>query len=155
PAIGFDHPAVSYIQVDWDPPSISDFKALLRDKSGKLRTGISAASEFAPTHAMAVDADDCVSNRLAGFVRDNPDRHGWYFETGYLHRDGSTKIFLKPNDFYHWCGTCAVVRFDWMADPAPDGGEAVGFGGSSMRRRMMKRGAALEPLPFPGAVYVG
>ncbi|HEY1374910.1 MAG TPA: glycosyltransferase family A protein [Candidatus Binatia bacterium] len=154
PAINFDHPAVSYIEADWDPPSISDFKALLKDKSGKLRAGILAARAFAPTHAMAVD--DCVSNRLAGYVCENSDRHGWYFETGYLHRDGSRRIFLKPHDFYNWCGTCAIVSFDWMANsPAPDGGEPVGFGGSSMKRRMMQRGAALEPLPFPVAVYVG
>ncbi len=156
PAITFDHPAVSYIEADWEPPPISEFNALLKDKGRKLAAGISAARRFAPTHAMGVDADDCVSNRLAGFVRENPDRHGWFFETGYLHRDGSTRIFLKQRDFYHWCGTCAIVRFDWMsADPAPDGGEPVSFGGSSMRRKMIKRGIALDPLPFPGAVYIG
>jgi hypothetical protein len=49
PAITFDHPAVSYIEADWEPPPISEFNALLKDKGRKLAAGISAARRFAPT----------------------------------------------------------------------------------------------------------
>ena len=154
PEIQFHHPAVSYIEVDFPvPKKIMEMRS---DRWRKIQTGIAAAGVFAPTHVMAVDGDDCVSNRLAELVQQNPAHVGWYFDAGYLYRDGGPRIHLKRRDFHRWCGTCNILRYDWIGLPeAPDGQPPVDVEASFMKERMARRGAPLERLPFPGAVYVG
>jgi hypothetical protein len=153
PQIDFRHPAVTYLSVDFPVPGFSDHLALNLDKYGKLLAGFRVARESGATHAMEVDADDCVSNRLAATIVEEPNKAGWYFDSGYMHRDGSNRIYRKEKNFYEWCGTGNIVRVDLLELPdALDDEEAVRlFAHTRVQRRMAAR---LEPLPFPGAVYV-
>ncbi|WP_198954124.1 hypothetical protein [Moorena bouillonii] len=65
-----------------------------------LLTGLTYARRFDPTHAMNVDADDCLSKQLAEFVRHNLRGNGWFINRGYKYRDGEDCLYLKRKQFY-------------------------------------------------------
>ena len=58
---------------------------------------------------MMVDADDCISRRLAEHVGRNSGKNGWYCETGYEYEDGGDTILYRKQRFYHVCGTSNVT----------------------------------------------
>lgn len=156
PQIDFSDPRVSYIDVDFAVPD-SLLNSLHRDKRRKVLTGLIRAREYRPSHVMIVDADDCVSRRLSEFVGRNPRSHGWYIENGYVYQDGSERILFKGQNFYRWCGTCNIVRYDLLdLPPTPDDPRTVllPFGHAQVKETLAVRGTPLAPLPFPGAVYV-
>ena len=156
PQIVFQHPAVAYLSVDFPVPDFNDHKALNLDKYRKLAAGFTAAREIGASHAMGVDADDCVSKRLAEWVQQHPKSPGWFFGSGYMYRDGSPRIYRKANDFYYWCGTSNIVRLDHLQLHERIDFESgpLLFGHAGMKDRLIGLGAAPATLPFPGAVYV-
>src|SRR5262249_1589639 len=136
-------------------PDFNDQTGLNRDQVLKIAAGFAAAGEFRPTHVMAVDADDCISNRLAGWVERHPGEPGWVFASGSFFRDGPRRIYRKREDFYHWCGTSYIARYDLLPLPESGGIERVdsrAFRHFALKEKLARQGAA--PLPFPGAVYV-
>jgi hypothetical protein len=156
PQIDFRHPAITYLSVDFPVPGFSDHHALNVDKYGKLLAGFRAARECGATHVMEVDADDCVSSRLAATVLEGENRAGWYFDSGYMYRDGSDRIYRKAKNFYEWCGTSNIVRVDLLELPEtlddPEGFHL--FAHSRLRQRFVDMMTPLVSLPFPGAVYI-
>ncbi|HEY1266853.1 MAG TPA: glycosyltransferase family 2 protein [Candidatus Binatia bacterium] len=156
PQIDFQHPAVSYLSVDFPVPGFSDHPALNLDKYRKLIVGFRAARESGATHVIEVDADDCVSNRLAAVVARETGRAGWYFDSGYIYREGSGRIYRKGRHFYEWCGTSNIVRVDLLELPEilERGQGSRLLGHSRLRQRFTDRMTPLVALPFPGAVYV-
>jgi hypothetical protein len=154
PDIDFSHPAVSYVSVDFPLPDFKDHRALNRDKYRKLVAGFAAARELGATHVMEVDADDCVSNRLAEWVERNPKSPGWFFDSGFIYRDGSRRIYRKRQDFYYWCGTSNIVRQDLLEIPERFEDAFRLLGHSRLKERLTDLGDAPASLPFPGAVYV-
>jgi hypothetical protein len=153
PTIDFQHPAVAYLSVDFPVPGFSDHPALNLDKYRKLTVGFRAARDSGATHVMEGDADECVSNRLAATTANDRHQAGWYFDSGYMHRDGSDHIYRKQKSFYEWCGTSNVVRVDLLELPdTSDKRDAFRLLGHTKVQRRYSR--QLAPLPFPGAVYV-
>jgi hypothetical protein len=115
-------PQARFVGVDFPPPSDlpgpqTGREPVLADKGTKLAVGLLAARELAPTHVMAVDADDFVSNRLAGLVADHPGANGWFVADGY--KISLTSGLIRPvdGDFNFRCGTSHVVRFDLLDVP--------------------------------------
>ncbi|HEY2988472.1 MAG TPA: glycosyltransferase family A protein, partial [Candidatus Binatia bacterium] len=156
PPVEFDHPAVTYIEADFPSPD-SSYVPMMWDKYRKLVAGIHLARKLGASHVMEVDADDCVSNRLAELVQRNPGLHGWYFDSGYIYRDGTDRVYLKEKEFHRWCGTCNVVRSDLLNVPENPAGDVSIFselGHSHLKEKLAATGFPLEALPFPGAVYV-
>src|SRR5690606_10618695 len=104
------------------------------------------------THIMPVDADDLVSNRLAGFVEEHPDENGWVIDQGYVHRQGS-RIILVHSPFDQLCGTCHIIRRDlWSVPDSPDqaSGEYTDLILGShrfVRAKLEREGFPLRPLP--------
>jgi hypothetical protein len=160
PTVSFSHPNVHYLEVDFPPPlpdptetrsvgyELSRSKDIERknaDKARKLRTGLEYARRYQPTHSMVVDADDCVSRRLAKFVEQNPESPGWYFQKGYIHTEGSRFMHLNSRNFNVVCGTSVVIAYEryHLLFANPD------FYQHAFEEPM----ASLTPLPFPGAVY--
>jgi hypothetical protein len=157
PEIGFSHPAVIYLGVDFHVPGFNDRTAQNRDKYRKLAAGFIAARELHATHVMELNADDCVSNRLAEWVRQHPQTPGWFFERGYFYRDGTRRIYRKAGEFYQWCGTSNIIRYDLLRLPERreiESADSRFFGHFWLKEKIAVSGAALMPLPFPGAVYV-
>jgi hypothetical protein len=150
PTIDFNHPAVTYAGVDFPVPDSNHHPSLNQDKYRKRARGFVLARKFTPSHVMQVDADDCVSNRLAEFVERNPQAHGWFFDSGYFYRDGARRIYLKKHGFHHWCGTSHLIRHDLLKLPENEDIEDSDLPSLSPSRVRK----SLLPLPFPGAVYV-
>src|ERR1700677_1752652 len=153
------------VREDFPLPSEADFAELdskrkwgMLDKWTKITRGLVEARRFAPCHVMVVDADDCVSSRLAAFVETRPEAEGWYFDREYVHDEG-TKWLIKKRDFYRFCGTSSIIRCTNKDLPAAFHGYSnesviVRAGHTGIRDEMPALGRPLQALPFPGAVYI-
>jgi hypothetical protein len=157
PSMTFSHPDLIIIEDDFAIPE-RNTAARMFDKHEKLKRGMIAARNLAPSHVMFVDADDCVHRGLAAWCEKNPAHPGWYIADGYIHTAGSPWLY-RQRDFDQICGTAAVVLCDTadfpreMSDPKADF-FMIESGHFEFRNPGRTAGRKLEPLPFPGAVYV-
>jgi hypothetical protein len=164
---------VRFVQADFPPPEVAKTtgmsrEAVGRDKGTKLAVAMLAADP-ATTHFMTLDADDLVSNRLAGYVASQPvhSSPGWVIDCGYMFHAPAT-IAPVRSGFNEVCGTSLI--FDRSTIDVPDlptgssQQEIIrGFGyrvifdllGSHkhLRKHYEEAGRPLEVLPFPGAAY--
>jgi hypothetical protein len=154
PLTNFEHPNLYYLEVDFTPPTpeaSDEFIGLHSpkeaDKAKKILAGFEYAQRFDTTHVMVVDADDCVSNRIVEFVKRNPNIDGWYSNMGYVYKEGSKLIFKKMDDFSSLCGTCLIVKPEFLK----------GLVSPEMYfrhpKRTLENGYKMKTLPFPAAVY--
>lgn len=160
PCIRLTHPHLHYVEVDFPPPlpdpdeartggyeysRSNDIARKNADKAHKIAVGLDYAARFDPTHSMVVDADDCVSCRLAAFVEQNPNGGGWYFQQGYFHTEGGRFLYLNRQNFNVVCGTSVVIAFNrrHVLLPSPD----------FYQHAFRIPPPGLVPLPFAGAVY--
>ena len=75
-----------------------------------MLAGLWRALSYRPTHVMVLDADDCVSNRLARLVAEHPDANGWYIAKGYFYREGMNTVHVERRRFHKWCGSSHIAR---------------------------------------------
>lgn len=149
---------VHFLVVNYPAPP-REFHAMTSDKVFKVTAGAQWAIEQGARFLMYADADDLVSRRLAAYARQHPDANGWYFPDGFSHRYGQPWLQRSRNHHMR-CGTCAIFRTDHLRferDPEYRGelvNTAAAFGHTGYRELMAKAGHPLEPLPFPGSVYV-
>ena len=158
--ISFHHPHVDYVEVDFPPPipdqtevrstgyEYSLSKEIARknaDKARKIRIGLDHAQRYQPTHSMVVDADDCVSRRLAEFVEQHSQGSGWYFKKGYFFTEGSRFLYLNRRNFNVVCGTSVVIAYHLrnLLFANPD----------FYQHAFLEPPDGVLPLPFVGAVY--
>jgi hypothetical protein len=164
---------VIFIDVDFPPARAPThegdvYEWIYRDKGSKIAVALERARRDGATHVMVVDADDFVSRRLAEHVSAHPQIPGWYFPDG-LFYSRLFKIAEVREEFWSRCGSSHIVRADllpdtpnWGARPKQEEvvqcfepwildhilGDHVQW-----RRHFAERGHALQPLPFPGAVW--
>ena len=160
PDTPFEHPHVHYLEVDFPPPmpdpteeatsgyELARSKDIARknaDKARKIQAGLDYAQCYDPTHSMVVDADDCVSNRLAEFVAKNPQATGWYLKSGYIYTEGSRFLSLNRQNFNVVCGSSVIIAYAQRQRlfSSPD----------FYQHAFYEAPAGLVPLPFVGAVY--
>lgn len=126
PDIQFHHPAISYFIVDFPPPNLVfgeqerlkgyehihglELANKNADKCHKLLAGVEYAQQFNPTHLMMMDADDCVSCRLAEWVAQDPNCDGWVMRKGYMHREGSPFVYVNVHNFNRVSGTSVIIK---------------------------------------------
>lgn len=153
----YDHPALTVLERDFPLPGPTT-EERMGDKGRKLHHALVHARQWAPFHFMSVDADDCVSRRLAALSKDSPEAPGWFFEKGYMHDEGSRFLYLREN-FHLACGTSHIARC--TADDLPaslDDSEErfwpLKYGHTTLEQFLRGRGTPLAPLPFPGAIYI-
>jgi len=163
PEIEFSHPGIEFVQVDFDPPTDEAIRAVTNDdpsnyrnaakeadKAKKIMAGIAYARQYNPSHFMVVDADDCISNKLVEFVEnDTSGTPGWLFRKGYIYNEGSKIIFLNKNTFNVLCGTCIMIKSEYVDQLLDEKPRAL----FNHDFEALEDGTALLPLPFPGAVY--
>jgi hypothetical protein len=169
----FDMPSrTHFVAVDFPPPSVHNgprtpMKSFVWDKGTKIGIGLAAARDFNPDYVMIFDADDFVHRDLARFVAENPGPPGWVVDRGYMF-SRARNVYRRQPAFNRVCGTCHIVAYDTYAVPATLTVDAtqqeVERAFSERMWRIMgahkdglewfaAHGVALEPLPFPGAVY--
>ncbi|MBD2463989.1 glycosyltransferase family 2 protein [Oscillatoria sp. FACHB-1407] len=158
PEIGFHHPNITYINVDFPVPAADVRFEKVRDRMKKHLTALEYALRSHPTHVMKVDADDLVSRHLAAYVDQHPNANGWYMRQGYLYEEGSQQIYLARNDFYKRCGSCNILRADLARVPEDLHDPTLDFASyytkhSTVMKLLAHQGNPLEPLPFAGALY--
>ncbi|HYX15762.1 MAG TPA: glycosyltransferase family 2 protein [Nostoc sp.] len=161
PKIEFNHPQITYITVDFPPANEANPIARGEtDKGRKILKGLMYARQFSPTHTMAVDADDCISKNLATFIQQHPNSNGWFIDKGYKYQEGSEYIYIKRKNFYTICNTSNIIRYD--LNFLPENAEYNrGYGyyryyidHAKVRGILENKANPIEPLPFPGAVYI-
>ena len=156
-------------------------RARERDRSAKVTYGLLHLHQTGDRDAyvMTVDADDLISCRLVEFTerraRETPTPLGWFFHCGYRYHPGSKWIRSMRKGFDRLCGTSILTRLDAYYDllkryPAldllddelwdkPEFSEIVDCYNDRYRHRtiidtLAGLGKHLEPLPFPGSIYV-
>ncbi|MEQ8421492.1 MAG: hypothetical protein RIB64_15890 [Arenibacter algicola] len=163
PKLNYQHPSLEFIQVDFDPPTPENIQKLQSDdplnyrnaakeadKAKKIMFGIEYSKKYKASHYMVVDADDCISNRIAKFVEeDNSNVPGWFFKKGYIYNEGSNLIFLNKNSFNVLCGTCIVIKSDFVNQLLQDKPYPL----FNHDFTTLSTGKKMLPLPFPGAIY--
>ena len=173
PSLQFSHAKIHYVKVDFPPPSDIQgseigIEAIRLDRGAKYLIGLLFAKRFSPTHSMFVDADDFVSNRIAGFVSEHRNDPGWYVSEGYIYSAGSNEIGILKR-FNANCGSCYIVRYLLYTIPAEtrldmSREEIVNIAGEDyiykflgshkfVLQNLAEKGVTLQPLPFMGAVY--
>lgn len=160
PEVKFQHPSIEYIEVNFSLIKEDNRIVVgLTDKGRKILRGITEAQKFNPSHIMAVDADDCVSRRLAQFVKDNPNNFGWYFHQGYKYLEGENYIYFKRSDFYTLSGTAHILNYHCLEIPEnPEYNRGYGYykfylDHSKIPAKMKNKGFPMQPLPFSGGIY--
>jgi hypothetical protein len=127
------------------------------DKWMKVREGLIYTRDLAPCFVMVVDADDCVSRRVAAFVNQRPAVNGWFVQTGYCHDEGTRWVFRRP-EFHRLCGTSSILfcRKHDLPDQAMPKSRCLLLdqGHSRVVDYMDSERRPLEPLPFPAVVYI-
>lgn len=170
PEIEFTHPQITYLERDFPLIINTESKTKELDRTRKIVTGLIYAQTLKPSHIMFVDADDCVSNRLAEFVARNRQSNGWYFKKGYMYQDGSKIMRIMRKGFHNYCGTSNIIKYDLFDLPANfheneclkeklDENEYIKHIFDCYRHRdiigtLAQKRANIEPLPFPGGVYI-
>jgi len=167
-----EHEKVKFLHVDYPPPPTIDLDNggldfIQIDKGAKMIAGLLHARNHAPRHVMFFDADDLISNRLCGFLKNSPDSHGWYVNRGYLLADAERKMY-KLNNFQEYCGTCNILNFSELPEmnlpEQPSQTEILqavnhkylkfALGGHRVMHRFQElMGKPMQQLPFAGAVY--
>lgn len=164
PETTFIHPHVHYLEVDYPPPgsepdgqtttgyefgSSQDIARKNADKARRILAGLDFAQQYHPTHTMVVDADDCVSARLAAYAANNSGSDGWYFKKGYMYPEGGRFLYCNVKNFNQICGSSVILadrlRHVLFSRPERD------YYGHAFTRP--PGGTALTPLPFVGALY--
>jgi hypothetical protein len=112
PRVTFKDSRVDYHVVDFPCPApqrgpATGMTALARDKGTKLVAGMLAARQFKPAYFAIFDADDLMSNRIAGFVNTHPSEAGWYVDAGYIvnSRRWTTK---RKSGLFRYCGSTLI-----------------------------------------------
>jgi len=174
PALDFSHPRIQFVKVSFPPPSRRPSPNLLveevrLDKGSKLLVGLIHAKRLNPTHVMFFDADDFLSNRIAGFVRQKVLHHGWFVNAGYVYNANGNTLLTLDDGFHTRCGTCYIVNISLLVVPSDFPADASQerilshFGkpfvcellGSHrfLQDHLFQNRTPLEPLPFRGVVY--
>lgn len=160
PEIKFHHPQVNYLEVGFPAPP-PEYFAKMDDRAKKVVAGLLAAREFQPSHVMLVDADDCISRQIASFVHQNPEKNGWFVDQGYEYIDGINMISIRRKNFYKMCGTSNIINYKLFTLPEKlmayehiTGYDEFITGHSLSRSILEGRGTPIQPLPFPGAIYI-
>lgn len=158
-------PRVEVAWVDFPPNALHErgsadqetfYEACRLDKGRRILAGMLHAG--ATRYLMVVDDDDFVSRRMTQFVVDHDGAHGWYVQEGYIWEDGGNYLYRYAG-FSKLCGTSHIIRSDLYQLPA-----SFDAASEEYIKRMLgshifidgeltRRGTALAPLPFDGAVY--
>lgn len=146
------NPRLEIITADHLVQPGSDLTERRLDKQRKRLIGLNRARELATTHVMFLDSDDCVSNRLAELVAQNPDANGWYFRSGYFYSEKQKRLHLEHWRYAQWCGSGHIVRPE-LLDYLDTNDDYIRLYHTRLTREFRRRGNRLKPLPFHGGVY--
>lgn len=156
-----DDPRVMFVVANVDPPK--DAKNFRKDKMWKRRLIGSILRDLGGGYFCPLDADDLVHKSLVEHVLADDNRRGYNIGTGYAEDFANGRLAPVPGvwaaPFDRVCGTSAVLYFS--PDELPLDGQldpALYFNLFQSHAYWPvvaeECGRPLDPVPFPGAVYV-
>lgn len=152
------HPKVHMLPVSFRIPERNNDDMCV-DKVLKVSRGVEWAMERRSDYVMFVDADDLVSRRLSGYVAEHNGANGWYLYNGYVHTYGEK--WVRTHQPHHLiCGTAAIVKTSLLRFAPSEfcRGEVANTlanaGIDFYLPHLAEQGTPIEPLPFPGAIYI-
>lgn len=162
PDVSFCDSRVKYVSVNYSPPDKLDYNAKRLDKVQKVAVGLRVAQEYDFSHAMIVDADDCVHREVASFVNAHQDEPGWYIDKGYRYIDRRKRILPIDKDFDKICATSIIVKPSVYNLPTKIDYDPVRYNSllknfiwhSKAKQHLLDQNIYLKPLPFRGAIYI-
>ncbi len=157
-----------FLPMPFPPPDLdpqisveSRMQRMRSDKGHKLLHGLARVRAEKGAYVMFLDADDLVSNRLAGYVAAHAGANGWYIDRGYRLDEQPRQMLFWRYGFYKECGSSYLIRADLA--PFPERlDDSLDFSDYFVRRYVVhayiradlaRRGTPLAPLPFYGAIY--
>ena len=158
PDINFTHPHVTYFQVNFDIPD-EDYLSKEKDKMHKMLVGLNIVQDFAPSHIMFVDADDCISKKIAQFVIENYSFNGWFLNSGYEYREDIKSLIVRNKNFHIRTNTSHIIKNKLLEpyinmninDIKPENCILYHIDTAKI---LKNQGNPLVALPFKGAVYI-
>lgn len=158
PEISFEASQVSYLQVDLPLPG-AEYASKEKDKMLKMQIGLLEAKRIGASHVMFVDADDCVSKRLADFVSQNLKQNGWFFDRGYDYQEDIKSLRVRNKNLHLRTNTSHIVRLDLLEPEMKLQPDQVKRGDCVLYHIdtaaiLSDRGSPLKPLPFRGVIYI-
>lgn len=154
PATRFQDSRVTFLQATHSKPR--DGLEQMLDKSSKKIMLAEEICRRGGGYLMLLDSDDLVSSRLAEFVVQQHNKKGYFVEQGYIY-DAQLRRLAHVWDFDRICGSSVILYLSSAdcRDPQFAWREYVGdTWHNEFRATSANLGRALEPLPFPGAIYV-
>ncbi len=158
PESDFQHPQIHFIQVDFEPPQVSntDWEQDRRLKEGDKARKIMSAFDYANKnfdidYFMVVDSDDCIHNGIAKYVNARVDSNipGWFINEGYFYIEGKKMAWKIRSKFNVRCGTCIIIRKDLFQHLIVEEPFLYYF----HEKIEIKDGVSLIPFPAAGAMY--
>lgn len=158
PENALQHPKIHYINVDFEPPSLtkSDIEKDRQLKEGDKARKIISAYDFAIEnfnidYFMVVDSDDCIHNGISKYVnsRLSENTPAWYLRKGYYYKEGKKMAFLNKHTFNSLCGSCIIIRKDLFMGLIVQEPFLYYF----HERMSLDNGIEFKPFPLAGAIY--
>jgi hypothetical protein len=175
PHVNYNHTNINFIEYPYDyvvGDDIEDydsyviqwyssrkFAEYMLDKGKKITYACKLAKGDGCKYIMAIDSDDLISNRIAGFVNSS-DRNecGWVVKKGYMYVEGSLAL-IRNKFLQNFNGSTYIIRQDLV--PVPDFTEnkmwdynffeAHGY----LEQRIIDfQKGKLEYVPFYGTIWV-
>jgi hypothetical protein len=154
----FEHPQIHYVQVDFEPPKVTnqDWELDRQLKEGDKARKILSAYEYANKrfdidYFMVVDSDDCIHNGITKYVnaRKDQDIPGWVVDKGYFYREGNKLAWKIRSNFNVRCGSCIIIRKDLFIQLIVEEPFLYYF----HEKTELEHGVLLKPIPIPATIY--
>jgi hypothetical protein len=154
-------PRVRFVEADGSPPR--DSSGFRGDKMRKRRMIGSILRQRGGGYFFPLDADDLVHRDVVAHALRDDNRRGYLIETGYTLDYANRNLAPVPGawsvSFDRGCGSSAAIFFapdDLPVNSEPDNGLYFNLFQSHAYWRLVAEefGRQLDPLPFPGGVYV-
>ena len=158
PEINFKSSKVTYLQVKLPLPG-AEYASKEKDKMLKMQAGLIHAKDIGASYVMFVDADDCISNKIAEFVDKNPNQNGWYIGKGFDYQENIGRLKSRSKNLHLRTNSSHIINIGLLEAEIQLKPEEVKRGDCVLYHIdtasiLEKRNTPLSLLPFKGVIYI-
>lgn len=110
PDIEFQHENIVFHVVNFFPADKNDQNSKALDKGVKMVCGLIYIEKYKPDFVYICDADDWISNKINGFLKDNESAFGFCSSSGYL-IDINRKEYIKKFGLHRFSGSTFAINY--------------------------------------------
>ncbi len=130
------------------------------DQGKKILWGCQQAANDGCNFVMSVDADDLVSNKIAGFVSENlHEQYGWFVNRGYIMKEKSSILIKVKNNMNYLNGSTHIININILPKVNFESKRLEDFTFFSSHGYLRDRiknafDETIKPLPFYAIIYL-